>query len=122
MIFGVGTDMIDRGRFVHKADRLALKILTEKEYANYKQAKNKYDFMAKTWAVKEAVSKAWGSGIGRTCGWKDMELARNSNGQPYVNFNGQLASRATTLNITCHISITDQYEYVLAFAVLAYNK
>ena len=39
-------------------------------------------------AAKEAISKAFGTGIGAQLAWQDMEIARRESGEPYVILHG----------------------------------
>ena len=39
---------------------------------------------AARFAAKEAVSKAFGTGIGRAMGWKDIDVHRKPSGEPFV--------------------------------------
>lgn len=49
----------------------------------------KYQSYAARFAAKEAVSKAFGSGISGGIDWKDIEVANDSNGRPYVILSGK---------------------------------
>jgi holo-[acyl-carrier protein] synthase len=119
MIYGVGTDIVDRSRFAEHTGKLADRILTEKEFKNYNEQQDKIDFLAKTWAVKEATAKALGSGIGKQCSWKDLEVSRDQAGKPEVRFSGkELLNRMEILNINSHVSLSDEADYVVAFVVL----
>jgi len=40
--------------------------------------------LAARFAAKEAISKAFGTGIGARLGWKDMEVGRKESGEPFV--------------------------------------
>ena len=41
-------------------------------------------FLAARFAAKEAVSKAFGTGIGAELGWQDIEIRRKESGEPFV--------------------------------------
>src|SRR5881397_3706868 len=41
-------------------------------------------FLAARFAAKEAISKAFGTGIGAELGWQDMEVGRKASGEPFV--------------------------------------
>jgi len=41
-------------------------------------------FLAARFAAKEAISKAFGTGIGAQLGWQDMEIGRKESGEPFV--------------------------------------
>jgi holo-[acyl-carrier protein] synthase len=40
--------------------------------------------LAARFAAKEAVSKAFGTGIGKAMGWKDIDVHRKPSGEPFV--------------------------------------
>ena len=42
--------------------------------------------LAARFAVKEAVSKALGTGIGKELGWLDVEVKKEENGKPVAHF------------------------------------
>ncbi len=44
--------------------------------------------IAGSFAAKEAVSKALGTGIGEI-GWREIEILRDHNGKPYVELHGR---------------------------------
>ena len=73
--------------------------------------------LAGNFAVKEAVSKALGTGF-REFMPIDIEVLRNELGKPYVNLYGGAAKRAFELNVgIIHVTITNTKEYAQAFAV-----
>ncbi|MBN3534420.1 holo-ACP synthase [Mycoplasma procyoni] len=54
----IGVDITSISRFKGKTDRFIEKILTEKEIREYKKTEHKEEFLAKRWAIKEAIFKA----------------------------------------------------------------
>ena len=46
-------------------------------------------FLAARFAAKEAISKAFGTGIGAQLGWQDMEIRRKESGEPFVVLHGK---------------------------------
>lgn len=73
--------------------------------------------LAGNFAVKEAVSKALGTGF-REFMPIDIEVLRNELGKPYVNLYGGAAKRAFELNVgIIYVTITNTKEYAQAFAV-----
>ena len=76
-------------------------------------------FLAARFSAKEAISKAFGSGIGRQLGWQDMEVRRKESGQPYVvlHDNGQLLF-ANLHARALHLSLSHTNFYASAIAVL----
>jgi holo-[acyl-carrier protein] synthase len=93
MITGVGVDLVNLARFramsINHRDRLANRILCESELAKYSKSKNQINILAKHWAVKEAVSKSFGTGIRGTVVWKNILLENTDLGQPIIKFRNE---------------------------------
>ena len=103
-------------------DRMAARILTDFELEEYhKLSDRKANFLAKRWAVKEAIAKAFGTGIAGDTQFKSMELRHNITGAPFICFRNNLKNSVETLGAHCHVSLSDEGDTVAAFAVLEYN-
>ncbi|MBQ1423240.1 MAG: holo-ACP synthase [Lachnospiraceae bacterium] len=116
MIVGVGTDLIELKR-VQKAcgkPSFLSRIFTEDEY---REASGDHRRLAGNFAVKEAVSKALGTGFGSVKP-REIEVFRDRRGKPYVKLSGKAKEQARLLKVTgLEVSISDTEELVLAFAV-----
>jgi phosphopantetheine--protein transferase-like protein len=126
MILGIGTDIASIERFRNsrvELDKLASKILTDFEFDEYQNTKDhiKDAFIAKKWSAKEAISKAWGTGITARTTWKSMEIRHNQAGAPFVCFYGQLKNSADTLGARCHLTISDEQDTVIAYSIIEYD-
>ncbi len=123
MILGIGTDIVFIPRIegvLHRRPRFADRILTKKEFELFQSHQNPAAYLAKRFAAKEAISKALGCGIGTHMGWKDVEIGRDSLGRPEVSFTGVAQDRLSKKGaIVCHLSISDEADYALAFAVIS---
>lgn len=88
MILGTGIDLIEVGRiesaFQKHGDRFVGRILRAAEIEYCLTHRRPGPFLAARFAAKEAISKAFGTGIGAQLGWQDMEVARKASGEPYV--------------------------------------
>ena len=88
MILGTGIDIIEvaRIRASHEkfGDRFLNRILRPAEIAYCLSHRNSAPFLAARFAAKEAISKAFGTGIGKQLGWQDMEVGRKESGEPFV--------------------------------------
>ena len=82
MILGVGTDLIEIRRMEKacKKDYFVVRTFTDMES---RQAKGSASKLAGSFAVKEAVAKALGTGF-RTFMPIDVEVLRDDMGKPYV--------------------------------------
>lgn len=127
MILGIGTDITSVDRFNNSRqhmDRLADKILTDYEWGEYQKLNGNHgNFLAKRWAVKEAVSKAFGTGISGDTRWKSIEVRHNQHtGAPTVCFYNKLRESVEVLGARCHITLSDEGTMVAAFAVIEYKN
>jgi len=121
MILGVGIDIIEvaRIRASHEkfGERFLKRILRPAEIAYCLSHRNPAPFLAARFAAKEAISKAFGTGIGRQLGWQDMEVGRKESGEPFVILHdgGQelLAERSGT-NFCLSLSHTENYAAAVA--------
>ena len=88
MILGVGIDIIEVGRIQSSlekfGERFVNRVLHPNEIAYCNSHKKPAQFVAARFAAKEAISKAFGTGIGSQLGWHDMEVGRKESGEPYV--------------------------------------
>lgn len=120
MILGIGTDVSITERFVENTDKLSEKILTAYELIEFTTSKNKPLYLAKKWACKEAISKAFGSGISGDVTWKNIEIQHDRMGKPIIMFKGKLKQTVDELEIKSHLSISDTNQIVVAYCVLEY--
>ena len=88
MILGIGIDIIEveRIRASHErfGERFLNRILHPNEIQYCLSYKAPGPFLAARFAAKEAISKAFGTGIGAQLGWHDMEVGRKPSGEPFV--------------------------------------
>ena len=125
MIIGIGTDIVQIQRIAeaqkHYGDKFIHRILTlsEQERFNSLSAKQQSAYLAKRYAIKEAVVKALGSGIGAQASWLDIEVKNDESGAPYVVLAGN--ALATLLKKgrrpKIHVSVSDDANAV-AFVVI----
>ena len=82
MISGIGTDMIEIQRIVKACQKQAF-LMRCFSMEELKFVRNDPIKAAGNWAVKEAVGKAFGTGIS---GFEmnEIEVLREKNGRPYV--------------------------------------
>jgi holo-[acyl-carrier protein] synthase len=123
MILGVGIDIIEVTRiaasFEKFGERFVNRILLPDEIAYCLSHKNPAPFIAARFAAKEAISKAFGTGIGAQLGWQDMEIRRKESGEPFVILHGKgkklfKSRRAKRLLV----SLSHTANYAAATAVL----
>ena len=123
MIFGIGTDIVSIKRIEDSlfrfGDRFLHRVLNEAEVAEYAQTSQPARFLAKRFAVKEAFSKAYGTGIGAEVGWHDVTITHDARGKPLISTSSALTERLNQQTILfSHVSISDESEHAIAFVVL----
>ena len=88
MILGIGIDIIEVARieasYERFGERFLNRILHPNEINYCLSHKSPGPFLAARFAAKEAISKAFGTGIGAQLGWQDMEVGRKESGEPFV--------------------------------------
>ena len=121
MILGTGIDIIEVARIAASyeqfGERFVNRILLPDETAYCLTHKNPAPFLAARFAAKEAVSKAFGTGIGAQLGWRDMEIRRKESGEPFVVLHGngkKLFEVRGAKQLHISISHTEQYAAVVA--------
>jgi holo-[acyl-carrier protein] synthase len=123
MILGVGTDIVAVGRirssYEKFGERFISRILVEGEVRYCLSHRDPAPFIAARFAAKEAVSKAFGTGIGGQLGWHDIEVHRETSGKPFVELHGKGADLLKKLGgERMHLSISHTLEHATAFAVI----
>ena len=93
MVLGIGIDIIEVARVKASHERFGgrflNRVLLADEIAYCLSHKNPAPFIAARFAAKEAISKAFGTGIGAALGWRDMEIRRKKSGEPFVVLHGK---------------------------------
>ena len=123
MIYGIGTDIVEIKRLtgMKSLDAFAKKVLTVNELKIFDDLTNskKASYLAKQFAAKEAIAKAFGTGLKDPIQLNNIEILRNDEGKPTFNPLNGLISKITDLGITkTHVSLADEKDYAIAFAIL----
>lgn len=123
MTVGLGIDVIDvariRGSCERFGDRFLRRVLRDSEVAYCQGLVDPAPSVAARFAAKEAVSKAFGTGIGSELGWHDIEILRLPSGQPTIRLHGLGAVLLAKIGGNCvHISLTHTREYAAAVAII----
>lgn len=114
MINGIGIDLIEIERIrevLYKQPRLVDRVLTKNEklkFEKFTHEKRKIEFLAGRFAVKEAFSKALGTGLGQTISFKDIYCYNDELGKPCIDYDGYRV----------HVSITHTDNYAMSQVTL----
>jgi holo-[acyl-carrier protein] synthase len=112
----IGIDLIKTSRMNRLVERFGdkalQKFLSKEEMLLVKNYKTASGF----WAVKEAVSKALGVGIGSQCSFYDIKISKTLNGAPKINFSKELIDNFKITDSS--VSITHDGEYAIAVVAI----
>jgi holo-[acyl-carrier protein] synthase len=121
-LIGLGIDMIEVPRIEHSLQRFGTRfmqrVFTESEIAYCQSMKFPARHFAARFAAKEALSKAFGTGIGKAMGWREIDIRKKESGEPFVILNGGaewLAGERGVNSVLISLSHTDHH----AVAVIA---
>lgn len=122
MIHGVGTDIAEISRFrdllERQGNRALEKMLAPSERDESRETSDPARFLAKRFAAKEALGKAFGTGIREPLLLPDIAVGHDELGKPNFVFSPALAAFFAERKLTPHLSISDEREFVIAFVVL----
>lgn len=115
MIKGIGLDIITIDRInniYQKHPSFATKILTplELEIFNTLNDYKKLEYLAGRFSAKEALSKAFGTGIGKQLSFLDISVLNDKLGKPYI-----ICSK---INVLIHVTITHFNNLVASQVIL----
>ena len=116
MIVGIGVDIIEIERIKKACQKESFikKIYTEKEI---KLFSGKYNSLAGNFAVKEAVSKAFGTGV-RNFKMTVIEVLRNEVGMPFVVLRDEAKKISEKMGVSkIFVSISHNVECAVGYAV-----
>ena len=123
-VLGMGIDLVENDRMRAMLDRWGAKLrnrlflASEQEYCESKAAP--YHHYAARFAVKEAVSKAFGTGMGAHITWRDVEVVRDgASGAPSIRLLAGARKLADERGIeTVLVSLSHTRKYSVAQALL----
>jgi len=122
-VIGVGIDLIEVSRVVRalerQRERFRKRVFTEGEIDYCDAIKFSGPHFAARFAAKEAVSKAFGTGIGEHLGWKSAEVVKDELGKPFIRLDEQ--GKALLLERKASdvlISLAHTREHATAVAIL----
>ena len=123
MIFGIGTDIVRISRIQQALDRygerFARRILVGQELADFQRTLHPARFLARRFAAKEAVVKAYGTGFTQGMTFQDIVVGHDAAGKPLLLLSGRALELQQEMGIgEKFISISDEQEYAVAFVTL----
>ncbi len=120
MIHGIGTDIVRVARIAealarHGA-RFAARVLDATEMPAFEAAAHPERLLAKRFAAKEAFGKALGTGVAVPATLHAVRVGHDALGKPLFEYSPALADHMRERGLTAHLSLSDEAEYVVAFA------
>ena len=114
MISGIGLDIVELKRIkriLERQSKFVDRILTEKEKEVYEKlsSNRKVEYLAGRFAAKEAFSKAYGTGIGNSLSFLDIQVENDEKGKPFFRYPEETG---------VHLSITHSAEYAVAQVII----
>jgi holo-[acyl-carrier protein] synthase len=93
MIFGIGTDIVQISRIQNSLDRygerFARRILGGEELVDFQRTLHPARFLARRFAAKEAVVKAYGTGFTQGITFQDIVVSHDAAGKPLLVLSGE---------------------------------
>ncbi len=115
-VIGIGVDLVECERIQHSLDRFGdrflRRVFTDGEIEYSTTMKFPARHLAARFAAKEAFSKAFGTGIGKSMGWRDIDVRKKESGEPYLVLSGgaeELAKGRGVTNALITLSHTDHH-------------
>lgn len=122
-IVGIGTDIVEIARIeaviARSGDRLARRVLSEFEWSIWETHQQPVRFLAKRFAVKEAASKALGTGIRNGLAFEQFEVYNDELGKPKLRLWGAASELAAQLGVVhMHVTLADERHYACATVIM----
>ena len=122
-VIGIGVDLIECARIQRSIDRFGDRFLhrvfTDGEIEYSLSMKFPARHLAARFAAKEAVSKAFGTGIGKAMGWRNIDIRRRPSGEPFLVFSGPAEELAAKRGVTSAlITLSHTEHHAMASVVL----
>ncbi len=122
-VIGHGIDLVDNSRIARSVerfgDRFLRRIYTPAEIEFCQSHADPVPHLAARWAAKEAVGKAFGTGLGEEISWLDIEVTRDGAGRPglALHGNGGVLAEARRYG-SAQLSLTHTKDYAAASVLL----
>lgn len=122
----VGIDVVgvDRLRRLVEGDRERQQALfTAGELAYCEGKRRRYEHLAARFAAKEAVLKAFGTGVSQRMRWTEVEVVKERSGRPGIRLAGAVASYAERHGLEqLDVSLSHAENLAFAHAVAVWRR
>lgn len=126
-ISGIGLDVVELERIARvlsgpAGERFLERVLTERERAAARGMpdKRRVPYVAGRFALKEAVAKALGCGLGGLVGFRDIEAVPDELGKPCCELSAEALARLGLAgrHVKLHVAITHERSIAAATAII----
>ena len=122
-VYGIGIDLVETKRIAKlietHGERFLHRCFTQAEIDYCRSHANANQSFAARWAAKEAVAKAFGTGIGAELALTELEVIKLPSGQPAIQLHAGSLSFANMLGVTAvKISLTHTQDHAAAYAMV----
>lgn len=122
-LIGLGCDLIETERIKNvltkHGDRFLKRVFTEEEQAYCNSLKYPHKHYAARWAAKEAVSKAFTTGIGPHLDWTSVSVYHGSRKEPLVRLDAKAQALLESVGAThVWLSLSHIDSHAMAVAAL----
>ena len=122
-VIGIGVDVIECARIQSSierfGDRFLHRVFTDGEVEYSMSMKFPERHLAARFAGKEAVAKAFGTGIGKAMGWRDIDIQKKPSGEPFLILSGPAKELATRRGISAAlVTLSHTEHHAVACVVL----
>jgi holo-[acyl-carrier protein] synthase len=122
ILLGLGADVIEveriRGVLERQGDRFLARVFTDEERAYCFRMAHPHKHLAARFAAKEAVSKAFTTGIGTELGWRSVSVYHGARNEPLVRLDDKGEALLKSVGAT-HVMLTLSHTDSVAMAVAA---
>jgi holo-[acyl-carrier protein] synthase len=122
ILVGIGADVIEveriRGVLERQGERFLARVFTQEERDYCSKMAQPHKHLAARFAAKEAVSKAFTTGIGAELGWRSVSVHHGPRNQPLVRLDEKGLALLKDAGAT-HVMLTLSHTDTVAMAVAA---
>ena len=123
MIIGIGTDIVDNTRIAsvisRHGEKFTKRLFSKNERKHFLKFNASEQSIGASFAAKEALAKALGTGFRYGISFSDMEIVRDSRGKPLMELSAKADKFFRRMGAKrIHLSISHEKSHSLAFVVI----
>jgi len=121
-VLGIGVDIVETSRvkaaLLRHGEAFLERVFAPEEIAYCAQMRDPHPCYAARFAAKEAVSKAFGTGLGSDLAFREIAVHRKASGEPYIVLSGAAEATAQRLGVReVRVSLSHTEHYAVANAL-----